>query len=134
MKRVLKISSWPGLLVFALAGCAGTWDSYMPSSAPGGDGVTADGHIVNDVTTGSVDAAVAYITDVLANRDRVDMLQIESPSSKAIQCFSVSRSSDFKYLSRRLFQRIAESPEAFEEAGFHYRLADEQEVDPKEGS
>ena len=37
-----------------LSACANTWDDYMPSSEPGGDGVTANGEIVNDLTTGSV--------------------------------------------------------------------------------
>ena len=41
-------------MALGLAGCANTWDDYMPSSQPGGDGVTANGEIVNNLTTGSV--------------------------------------------------------------------------------
>jgi molybdenum ABC transporter molybdate-binding protein len=81
--------------------------------------------LVPDVVTGHVDAAVAYITDVLANQDAVDIVRIESPYNRAVQPFSVARSSDNKYLVRRLFQAIASSREEFEEVGFRFRLDDE---------
>jgi molybdenum ABC transporter molybdate-binding protein len=86
-------------------------------------------HLVPDIVTDNVDVAVAYITDVLANRDEVDIVRIDSPLNIAVQPFSISRSSDFKYLTRRLFRRIANSPEAFERVGFHFRL-DESAGDP----
>jgi hypothetical protein len=69
-----------------------------------------------------VDAAVAYITDTMANRDDVDIVRIDSPLNVAIQPFSIAKTSDHKYLVRRLFQRVAASPEAFEDVGFHFRL------------
>ena len=62
--------------------------------------------------------------------DRVDIVRIDSPLNKAIQPFSIARSSEFKHLSRRLFRKIANSPEAFEDVGFHFRLADETEDTP----
>lgn len=78
--------------------------------------------LVPAVTTRSVDAALAYRTDTLAERDRVDIVPIESELSRAIQPFSIARSSDHKYLGRRLFESIARSRAAFEAAGFHWRL------------
>lgn len=78
--------------------------------------------LVPDVVTGHVDAAVAYITDVMANRDDVDVLRIESSLNIAIQPLSIARTSEHKNLIRRLFQRIADSPEAFEDVGFQFRL------------
>jgi hypothetical protein len=51
-------------------------------------------------------------------------VRIESPLNKAVQPFSIARSSEFKHLARRLFKRIAESPEAFEDVGFHFRLGE----------
>jgi len=83
---------------------------------------SSSAHLVPDVVTGHVDAAVAYITDVLANRDSVDIVRIDSPMNVAIQPFSIAKTSDHKYLVRRLFRRIADSPEAFESIGFHFRL------------
>jgi hypothetical protein len=52
----------------------------------------------------------------------VDVIRIDSPLNLAIQPFSVAKTSDHKYLGRRLFQKMAESPETFEQAGFHFRL------------
>lgn len=91
------------------------------------DGVTvvqksSSAHLIPDVVTGHVDAAVAYAPDVLANADSVDLIEIDSPQSKAIQPFSIARTSSHKYLLRRLFNRIVSSPEAFESVGFHFRL------------
>jgi molybdenum ABC transporter molybdate-binding protein len=81
--------------------------------------------IVPDVVTGHVDAAVAYMTDVKANLDTVDVVRFDSPLNVAIQPFSLAKTSDHKYLGRRLFQRLADSPHAFEQAGFHFRLSAE---------
>ena len=50
-----------------------------------------------------------------------------------IQPFSIAKSSEHKHLGRRLFQRIAASPEAFENAGFHFRLAETPDDPEREG-
>jgi len=78
--------------------------------------------LVPTVTTGSVDAALAYATDTKAESDKVDSIRIPSEAAKAIQPFAIARSSDHKYLGRRLYQAIAEAGEKFETAGFHFRL------------
>jgi molybdenum ABC transporter molybdate-binding protein len=85
--------------------------------------------LVPDVVAGHVDAAVAYITDVLANQDTIDIVRIESPLNRAIQPLSIAKTSDHKHLVRRLFRRIADSPEAFQRAGFHFRLSEENGED-----
>ena len=77
--------------------------------------------LVPDVVTGHVDAALAYLTDVKANLDTVDVVRFHSPLNLAVQPFSIARTSDHKYLGRRLLRKILDSPEAFEEAGFHFR-------------
>jgi len=78
--------------------------------------------LVPDVVTGHVDAAIAYITDVQANLDTVDVIRIDSPLNLAVQPFSIAKTSDHKDLGRRLFRKISESPDAFQKAGFHFRL------------
>ena len=88
--------------------------------------------LVPDVVGGHVDAALAYITDVLANRDSVDIVRIDSPLNLAIQPFSIAKTSDHKYLTRRLFRKIASSPEAFEDAGFHFRLDEDPAAEKSE--
>ncbi|MEK6248522.1 MAG: substrate-binding domain-containing protein, partial [Planctomycetales bacterium] len=78
--------------------------------------------LVPMVITGSVDAVLAYRSDTKAEHNRMTVVDIDSPLAKAIQPFSIARSSDFKHLSRRLFDRITRSREDFETAGFNWRL------------
>lgn len=78
--------------------------------------------LVPTVTTKSVDAAIAYVTDTTAESDKVDVVRIASPYAIAVQPFSIARSSDHKYLGRRLFETLARSGEQFRAAGFHFRL------------
>ena len=83
--------------------------------------------LVPSVTTGSADAALAYATDTLAERDKLDIIHIDSPLAKAIQPYGIARSSEFKYLGRRLYQAISRSRDEFEAAGFVWRLGDPSE-------
>ncbi len=78
--------------------------------------------LVPDVISGHVDAALVYISDVLLNLDDIDIIRVTTTNNLAVQPFSIARTSDHKYLARRLFRRIAESSAAFESAGFHFRL------------
>ncbi|MHB0960472.1 MAG: molybdate ABC transporter substrate-binding protein [Pirellulaceae bacterium] len=87
--------------------------------------------LVPAVTAKSADAALAYRTDTLAEKDKIDVVTIASEMSKAIQPYSIARSSDHKELGRRLYRAIARSRGAFEAAGFHWRLADESGTTPE---
>ncbi len=78
--------------------------------------------LVPQVTTGAADAVLAYVTDTLAEAEKLHVVRIDSPLATAIQPFSIARSSDFKHLGRRLFATIERSPEAFTSAGFQWRL------------
>ena len=78
--------------------------------------------LVPDVITGSADVVLAYVTDTQAEANKVDVVPIESPQAKAIQPFSIAKSSANKYLSERLFEKIAQSRDKFEAAGFQWRL------------
>ena len=78
--------------------------------------------LVPSVTTGAADVVIAYRTDTLAERDKLDVIAVSSPLARAIQPFSVSRSSDFKHLGDRLFQAISTSRREFEAAGFNWVL------------
>jgi molybdenum ABC transporter molybdate-binding protein len=95
---------------------------------------SSSAHLVPDVVTGHVDAAIAYITDALPNTKDVDIIHIESPGNLAIQPFSIAKTSEHKYLLRRLFKRIANSPEAFESVGFHFRLDEDENGDESESA
>jgi molybdenum ABC transporter molybdate-binding protein len=78
--------------------------------------------LIPTVTTNSLDATLAYMTDTKAEADKVDAIRITSPAAKAVQPFAIARSSEHKQLGRRLYQTIAESRSQFESAGFHFRL------------
>ena len=81
--------------------------------------------LVPAMTSKTADASLRYCTDTLAERDKVDVVTLESQWAKAVQPFSIARRSDHKELGRRLFRAIAQSREEFEAAGFHWCLDDE---------
>ncbi len=78
--------------------------------------------LVPTVSTGSVDACLAYRTDTRAEAAKVDTIPIDSPHAKAIQPVAISRSGPYRHLSRRLMDDIVKAREQFEAAGFEYRL------------
>ncbi len=83
---------------------------------------TSSSLLVPGVVTKSVDAALAYATDTKAEADKIDHIAIDSEFATAIQPFSIARSSDYKYLGRRLFDDVREAREEFEKAGFNFRV------------
>ena len=78
--------------------------------------------LVPAVTTNSADAALAYATDTLGEPGRIEVIRLDSELAKAIQPFSIARSSQHKQVARRLFEQVARSREIFEKSGFHWRL------------
>ncbi len=88
--------------------------------------VPSSAMLVPSVITGSVDAAIAYITDTLAESDRVDTIALDSPKALAVQPFGISKTSQHKNLARRFLHLLASSPEAFESAGFEFKLGQQK--------
>jgi molybdate transport system substrate-binding protein len=122
-----------GALTRRLLAKEGLYDALKEKQQQEGEVVvekSSSALLVPDVVTGHVDAAVAYITDVKANLETVDVVRIDSALNLAIQPLSIARTSNHKHLVRRLFRRIAESPDAFENAGFHFRWQDPSATDP----
>lgn len=78
--------------------------------------------LVPAVITGSADVVFAYVSDTLAEADRVDVVPIRSSLARAVQPFGIARISDHKYLARRLFGAIADARARFEQNGFRFRL------------
>jgi molybdenum ABC transporter molybdate-binding protein len=83
---------------------------------------TSSAHLVPSVTTGSVDVALAYRTDTLAEADKLDVITIDLPLAKAVQPFSIARSSKHKYLCRRMLEMVGRSRGDFEQAGFNWQM------------
>jgi len=73
------------------------------------------------VTTGAVDAAFVYESDVRLAGDGVEMIRVAVPEATAVQPFGIARSSEYKWLARRLMQAVTHGRTAFEAAGFRWR-------------
>lgn len=104
---------------------AGLYEQLKAKQAQPGEVVvekSSSALIVPDVVTGHVDAAVAYLTDVLPNLATVDYFRIDSDAKVAVQPLSIAKTSDHKYLVRRLMEHVKHSQAAFERVGFHFRL------------
>ena len=75
-----------------------------------------------DVIGGHVDAVLCYQTDTVPERGRVEIIQIDSPLARAVQPFSIAKTSQHKYLCRRLLEAIARSRGEYETLGFGWEM------------
>jgi molybdate transport system substrate-binding protein len=80
--------------------------------------------LVNQLRTGSLDAAVVYLSNAAGAADDLDAVQIQDlPCSTATQPFAVSRETRYPRLAARLFTalRSEESQHIFEAEGFRWQ-------------
>lgn len=116
-----------GALTRRLLQAAGLYDRLKEKQAQPGEVVvekSSSALIVPDIVTGHVDAAIAYRNDVLMHLDKVDVLPIDSPLTKAIQPLSIARNSEHKQLVRRLYRQVERAQDNFEKVGFDFLLSD----------
>ena len=81
--------------------------------------------LVNQLRTGSLDAAVVYLSNAAGAADNLDAIRIHGiECSVATQPFAVSKESRYPQLTARLFERLcsAESRDAFEAEGFRWQI------------
>ena len=81
--------------------------------------------LVNQLRTGSIDAAVAYLSNAAGSADVLDAVPIQGIScSTATQPWGVAEDSHYPQLAARLFAAIssAESQEVFASQGFGWKL------------
>jgi molybdate transport system substrate-binding protein len=81
--------------------------------------------LVNQLLTGSLDAAVAYLSNAAGAVDELDAFAIDGiPCSTATQPWGVAANSKYPQLADRLFAQIssAESQEVFAAEGFGWEL------------
>lgn len=83
---------------------------------------TSSALLVPSITTKTADATLAYKTDCQAEQDKIEIIPIDSPAAKAIQPYSIAKTSQKKHLAHRLYEAIARSRDKFESAGFNWRL------------
>jgi molybdate transport system substrate-binding protein len=80
--------------------------------------------LVNQIRTGSLDAAVVYLSNAAGAGEELDAIRIRGiECSIAIQPFAVSKETRYPQLTARLFERLcsAESRESFEAEGFRWQ-------------
>ena len=79
--------------------------------------------LVNQLLTGSLDAAVAYVSNAKTAEDKLEWIAIDVACAKAIQPMAVGKESVHKYLTQRLMEAIRsrQSRERFEASGFHWQ-------------
>lgn len=82
---------------------------------------TAD-MIVNQTSTGGLDAAIVYEANTPNVRDKLEIITIDHPKANAIQPYAVGKNSNHRYLMERLFQAIHSntSKQRFIDTGFHW--------------
>ncbi len=81
--------------------------------------------LVNQLRTGSLDAAVAYLSNAAGSAEFLDAIQIQDiQCSTATQPWAVSKDSEYPSLAGRLFEKICstESQEVFAAEGFRWQL------------
>lgn len=81
--------------------------------------------LVNQLMTGaSLDAVVAYVSNVTPNLDKLDAIKVEEINCKPAQPIAVSRSTAHPDVVKRLIEAIesSESKERFQKLGFGWEL------------
>lgn len=81
--------------------------------------------LVNQMLTGSLDAAVVYLSNAAGAGEKLDALQIQGiECSTATQPWAVAKESKYPQLAARLFQQICsvESQEIFTAEGFRWTM------------
>ncbi len=78
--------------------------------------------LVNQLRTGSLDAAVAYVSNAVPAADQLEAIAIDIPCALAVQPIAAGKGSKYRQLTGRLTAAIrsAESQRRFEANGFHW--------------
>jgi molybdenum ABC transporter molybdate-binding protein len=94
------------------------FDSVMKnasSQVPTGD------FLVNQLRTGSLDAAVVYRTNIQSQLEHFDAIPLPADKAKAIQPFAVRKDSPHSAIGHRLLDYLKANKGSFEKAGFVWR-------------
>lgn len=85
---------------------------------------TAD-MLVNQLSTGALDAVVVYVSNTTKVRDQLDVVPLPMPEALAVQTYSVGKNSKHRHLAERLLEalRSEASRARYESAGFHWRAS-----------
>ena len=107
-----------GYLTHSMLKSMNLWESVSKNASS--QVPTAD-FLVNQLRTGSLDAAVVYGINIHADGAHFDAVPLPADKSKAIQPFAVRHDSPYKQLGHRLLAFLREHRQSFEDAGFIWR-------------
>ncbi len=97
----------------------GLYDEIMPNVV---EQQPSSGMMVPPVASGAADVSIAYYNDTLPEKERLEVIEIESEYARAVQPFAVARTSRHRHLMLRLYSMIGRSREVYEELGFGWEL------------
>lgn len=108
-----------GGLTVRLFKAKGLYERIMPNVV---EMQPSSGMMVPPVATGAADASIAYYNDTLPEKDRLHVVEIDSPYAHAVQPFGIASTSKHRHLMMRLYRAIGQSREIYEELGFGWEL------------
>lgn len=85
------------------------------SQVPTGD------FLVNQMRTGSLDAAVVYLINIQGDPEHLEAVALPADKSKAVQPYAVRADSPNKQMGRRLLAFLREHRSSFEQVGFVWK-------------
>ncbi len=107
-----------GFLTRSMLKSMNLWESVSKNASS--QVPTAD-FLVNQMRTGSLDAAVVYGININNDKAHFDAVPLPADKSKAVQPFAVRRDSPNQQMGRRLLAFLREQRTTFENAGFVWK-------------
>lgn len=107
-----------GFLTRSMLKSMNLWESVSKNASS--QVPTAD-FLVNQMRTGSLDAAVVYGININNDKAHFDAIPLPADKSKAVQPFAVRHDSPNQQLGRRLLAFLREQRTTFENAGFVWK-------------
>lgn len=80
----------------------------------------SSGYMVPPVVSGAADASLAYYPDTLAERNKIDTVELETAFAKAVQPFGIATTSKHRHLMRRFYEFISQRKDEYEALGFDW--------------
>ncbi|MDB6007027.1 MAG: Molybdate transporter substrate-binding protein [Prosthecobacter sp.] len=107
-----------GFLTRSMLKSMNLWESVSKNASS--QVPTAD-FLVNQMRTGSLDAAVVYAININNDKAHFDAVPLPADKSKAVQPFAVRHDSPYQQMGHRLLTFLREHRASFEAAGFVWK-------------
>jgi molybdate transport system substrate-binding protein len=119
--RVGLCNAEQSTLGFMTAGILRSMNLFDSVSKNASSQVPTGDFLVNQLRTGSLDAAVVYRTNIQKQAEHFDAIPLPADKAKAVQPFAVRKDSPNRELGQRLLTYLRAHKESFEKAGFVWR-------------